>query len=68
MIRRVCLLMLSAAVLPVNICVHAQQASIVKLTVEKKPGAHEGRATATVKGPPAKFLQQRATVGFAFTF
>jgi hypothetical protein len=39
-----------AALLPVTLC-HAQQSSIVKLTVEKKPGALDGRAMATVKGP-----------------
>jgi hypothetical protein len=52
MIHRACLLLPAAAVLPVSICLHAQQSSIVKLTVEKKPGAHEGRAMATVKGQP----------------
>jgi hypothetical protein len=51
MIHRACLLLPAAAVLPVSICLHAQQSSIVKLTVEKKLGAHEGRAMATVKGP-----------------
>src|SRR5580692_2963902 len=49
---RCALLMLTAAVMmPAVICVHAQQSSIVKLTVEKKPGAHDGQAMATVKGP-----------------
>ncbi len=41
----------TAAVLLVSISLHAQQTSIVKLVVEKKPGASEGQAMATVKGP-----------------
>jgi hypothetical protein len=51
MVRHVCLLLMFAALLPVTRCLHAQQSSIVKLTVEKKPGALDGRAMATVKGP-----------------
>jgi len=51
MVRRVYLLLMVAALLPVPRCLHAQQSSIIKLIVEKKPGAPDGRAMATVKGP-----------------
>jgi hypothetical protein len=51
MVRRVYLVLMFAALLTVTLCLHAQQSSIVKLTVEKKPGALDGRAMATVKGP-----------------
>jgi hypothetical protein len=45
------LMLIAAVMMPAPLCLHAQQSSIVKLTVEKKPGAHEGPAIATVKGP-----------------
>jgi hypothetical protein len=51
MARRVYLLLIFAAPLSLTLCLDAQQSSIVKLTVEKKPGALDGRAMATVKGP-----------------
>ena len=51
MVRREYLLLMFAALLPVTLCLRAQQSSIVKLTVEKKLGALDGRAMATVKGP-----------------
>jgi hypothetical protein len=49
MLPRAMLTMAAAAVLPVAL--QAQQTSIVKLIVDKKPGAREGRAMATAKGP-----------------
>jgi hypothetical protein len=52
MVRRVCLLLMFAALAPVTLCLHAQQSSIVKLTVEKKPGAHEGEPWQQSKDPP----------------
>jgi hypothetical protein len=51
MLPRAILMLIVAAVLPVTISLQAQQTSIVKLIVEKKPGASEGRAMATVRGP-----------------
>src|ERR1700721_2545277 len=45
------LMLIAAVMMPAPLCLHAQQSSIVKLTVEKKPGAPDGRAMATVKGP-----------------
>ncbi len=51
MLRRAIHALAAAALLPATISLHAQQSSIVKLTVEKKPGAPDGRAMATVKGP-----------------
>jgi hypothetical protein len=51
MLPRVIGTLAAAAVLPVALALQAQQTSIVKLIVEKKPGASEGRAMATVKGP-----------------
>ena len=50
-LRRAVLVFASTSPLAPTVCLHAQQASIVKLTVEKKPGALYGRAMATVKGP-----------------
>jgi hypothetical protein len=41
----------AAALLPVTLALQEQQMSMVKLIVGKKPGASEGRAMATVKGP-----------------
>src|SRR3984957_9289110 len=45
------LMLIAAVMMPAPLCLHAQQSSIVKLTVEKKRGAHEGQAMATIKGP-----------------
>lgn len=44
---------------PVAPCLHAQQSSLVELIVENKPGANEGRAMATGKGP----LKQKGKSG-----
>src|SRR3984957_12598514 len=51
MLRCALLMLITVAVMPGPICLYGQQSSIVKLTVDKKPGAHEGQAMATVKGP-----------------
>jgi hypothetical protein len=51
MLRCAFLMLITAVLMPAPIYLHAQQSSIVKLTVDKKPGAHEGQAMATVKGP-----------------
>ncbi len=50
-LRRALFLLVGVVLPPVASCLHAQQSSIVKLIIEKKPGASEGRAMATVKGP-----------------
>jgi hypothetical protein len=50
-LSRAILSLTAAAVLTFTISLHAQQTSIVKLMVEKKPGASDGRAMAAVKGP-----------------
>jgi hypothetical protein len=51
MLPRAMLTLAAASLLPVTHSLQAQQTSIVKLVVEKKPGSSEGRAMATVKGP-----------------
>jgi LssY C-terminus len=45
------LLVVAAAGIPGPLYLYAQQASIVKLAIEKKPGSPDGRALAIVKGP-----------------
>ena len=51
MLPRAMLTLAAAALLPVTLALQEQQMSMVKLIVGKKPGASEGRAMATVKGP-----------------
>ena len=51
MLPRAMFTLIAAAVMPVTLALQAQQTAIIKLIVEKKPGASEGQAMATVKGP-----------------